>query len=77
MKCLNLSSSETCVITSMEKRILVADQPARSDSPTNASFKITEYKLYVLVVIFSAEDDNKLLEQLKTGFKKNNQMEQI
>ena len=77
MKCLNLSSSETCVITSMEKRILVADQPARSDSPTNAFFKITEYKLYVLVVILSAEDDNKLLEQLKTGFKKNNQMEQI
>ena len=35
---LALSWSETCVITSMEKRILVAGQPNRGDSPTNATF---------------------------------------
>ena len=34
---LALTWSETCVITSMEKRILVADQPNRCDSPTNAT----------------------------------------
>ena len=57
----------TCVITSMEKRILVA---GRGGSPTNARFKITDCKLYVPVVTLSAENDNKLLEQLKAGFKR-------
>ena len=55
---LTLSWSETCVITSMEKRILVAGQPNRGDSPTNAVFKIKDCKLHVPVVILSAENDN-------------------
>ena len=38
--------------------------------PTNATFKITDTKLYVPVVTLSAENDNKSLQQLKTGFKK-------
>ena len=54
----------------MEKRILVAGQPNRGDSPTNATVKVTDTKLYVRVVTLSAENDNKLLEQLKTGFKR-------
>ena len=54
----------------MEKRILVAGQPNIDGSPTNAIFKITDTKLYVPVVTLSAENDNKLLEQLKTGFKR-------
>ena len=71
MKCfLTLSWSETCVITSMEKRILVAGQPNRGDSPESAAFKIKDCKLYVPIVTLSAENDNKVLEQLKTGFKK-------
>ena len=69
---LTLSWSETCEITSMEKRILVAGQPNRGDSPESAAFKIKDSKLYVPVVNLSAQNDNKLLEQLKTGFKKNN-----
>ena len=67
---LALSWSEACVITSTEKRIFVAGQPDRGDSPTNAVFKIKDIKLYVPVVTLSAENDNKLLEQLKTGFKR-------
>ena len=67
---LALSWSETCVITSMEKRILIAGQPNRGDSRTNATFKIRDTKWYVLVVTLSAENNNKLLEQLKTGFKR-------
>ena len=67
---LALSWSETCVITIMEKRILVAGQPNRGDSPESAAFKIKECKLYVPVATLSAKNDNKLLEQLKTGFKK-------
>ena len=67
---LGLSWSANSVITSMEKRILVAGQPNRGDSPTNAIFKIKDTKLFAPVVTLSAENDNKLLEQLKTGFKK-------
>ena len=54
----------------MEKRILVAGQPNRGDSPTNAVFKIKDCKLYVPLVTRSAQNDNKLLEQLKTGSKR-------
>ena len=67
---LTLIWSETCLITNMEKRILVANQPDRGDSVESAAFKIKDCKLYVPVVTLSAEDDNKLLEQLKTGFKR-------
>ena len=67
---LTLSWSETCVITSLKKRILVAGEPNRGDSPTNATFKMKDGKLYVPVVTLSVENDNKLLEQLKTGFKR-------
>ena len=67
---LTLSWSGTCVITSMGKRILVARQPNRGDSPESATFKKTDSKLYVPVVTLSTENDNKLLEQLKTGFQR-------
>ena len=40
------------------------------DNPENATFKITDVKLFVSVVSLSKEDDIKLLEQLKTGFKR-------
>ena len=40
------------------------------DNPENAIFKITDTKLYVPVVTLSKENDTKLLEQLKTGFKR-------
>ena len=40
------------------------------DNPENATFKITDIKLFVPVVTLSKEDDIKLLEQLKTGFKR-------
>ena len=36
---------------------------------TGETFKINNTKLYVTVVTLSAENDNKLFEQLKTGFK--------
>ena len=40
------------------------------DNPENAIFQITDTKLYVPVVTLSKENNIKLLEQLKTGFKK-------
>ena len=66
---LPLTWAANCVITSMEKRT-IKDANNRDNSPTGATFKITDCKLYVLVVTLSAENDNKLLEQLKTGFKR-------
>ena len=40
------------------------------DNPENAIFEITDTKLYVPTVTLSKEDDIKLLEQLKSGFKR-------
>ena len=70
---LTLTWSENCVITSKATRDADPDaDPAVAgiNNPTNVVFKITDCKLYVPVVTLSAEDDNKLLEQLKTGFKR-------
>ena len=38
--------------------------------PTELKFEITDTKLYVPVVTLSKENDTKLLEKLKTGFKR-------
>ena len=70
---LTLTWSENCVITSKATREADPDaDPAVAgiNNATNAVFKITDCKLYVPVVTLSAEDDNKLSEQLKTGFKR-------
>ena len=39
------------------------------DNPKDATFQVTDTKLYVPVVTLSKENDVKFLEQLKTGFK--------
>ena len=68
-----LTRSENCVITSKATRDANPDaDPAvvTVNNPTNATLKITDTKLYVPAVTLSTEDDNKLLEQLKTGFKR-------
>ena len=73
---LTLTCSKNFIIASLEKR-RIGDINDRDNSPTNATFKIEHTKLYVPVVTLSAENNNKLLEQLKTGFEKNSQIEQI
>ena len=50
-----LTWSKDCVIT---------------NSTGEANFKLTETKLYVPVVTLSAQDNAKLLQQLKSGFKR-------
>ena len=70
-----LTRSKNCVLTSKATRDAVPAQgenPAttRVNNPTNATFKITDTKLYVLVVTSSTKDDNKFLEQLKSRFKR-------
>ena len=68
---LTLSWYGNCVITSLEKRVIGrSDLQRRDNSPTSAIFKITDCKLYVPVVTLSSEEDNELLNQLKSGFKR-------
>ena len=67
-----LTWSENCVLSDMKTRPANpnADPPVVSIAlPTGATFKITDTKLYVLVVTLSAQNDNNILEQLKAGFK--------
>ena len=70
-----LSWFKNCVL--IDKSTRQADYGANSvvyeiDNPKNATFKITDVKLFVPVVTLSKEDDIKLLEQLKTRFKRTN-----
>ena len=68
-----LTWSENCVLTSKATRDANPDvnlAVAAINNPTNATFKITDTKLYVPVVTLSTENDKKLLEQLRTGFKR-------
>ena len=70
---LTLSWYENCVITSKGTREAggTADVPIVAiNNPTNAVFKITDCKFYVPVVTLSSEEDNELLNQLKSGFKR-------
>ena len=63
-----LTWSRECGISSMERRVITNTR--RDTSPTNATFEITDTKLYVPVVTLSTKDDNNFLEQLKSGFKR-------
>ena len=68
-----LTWSENCVLTSKATRDADPDADpavAAINNPTNATFKITDTKLYVPVVTLSTENDKTLLEQLRTGFKR-------
>ena len=69
----NCGRWKSCVLTSKATRDDDPDADPAADeinNPTNATFKITDCKLYVPVVTLLAENDNKLLEQLKTGYKR-------
>ena len=66
-----LTWSENCVLTSKATRdAVLAPGVTRVNNPTNATFKITDTKLYVPVVTLLTKDDNNFLKQLKSGFKR-------
>ena len=68
-----LTWSENCVLTSKATRdanLNAHPAVAAINNPTNATFKITDVKLYVPVATLSTENDKTLLEQLRTGFKR-------
>ena len=70
-----LAWSENCFVTDIKTKAAVAapgNNPVRPaiNAPKNATFEITDTKLYVSVVTFSTKDDNKLLEQLQRGLER-------
>ena len=76
---LTLTWSENCVLTDITTHAARnanpnADPPVeargRINVPINATFQITDAKLYVPVVILSTENDKTFFEQLRTGFKR-------
>ena len=68
---LTLIWSKNCVITAETIQDADPNTPVLEiRAPAGAIFKITNPKLYVTVVTLSTEDDNKLLEQFTTEFKR-------
>ena len=72
---LPLTWSENCVsadITTQTARAAQGDNPVKTaaNAPTNATFQIIDTKLYVPVVTLSTENDERLLEELRKGFKR-------
>ena len=68
---LTLTWDKNCMITSLERRVIVGAVPAaRDNSPTGATFARTDCKFCVPVVTLSKNNDNELLSHLKSGFKR-------
>ena len=75
-----LINCEVEIILTWTKNCVLADTTVRAAgnnndppaivAPTGLEFQITDTKLYVPVVTLSKENDIKLLEKLKSGFKK-------
>ena len=62
-----LTWSKNCVLADMTVDV---DADPAIVAPSGVTFKIKDKKLYIPVVTLSKENDIKLLEQLKTGFKR-------
>ena len=75
-----LINCEIDLILSWSKNCVLADMTVRAAgnnddlpvivAPIELEFQIKDTKLYVPFVSLSTKDDNKLLEQLKSGFKR-------
>ena len=64
-----LTWSRNFVISSKGTRDADPDDDPAVNNPTNATFRITDTKIYVPVVTLSTDNDNKLFE-FKAGFKR-------
>ena len=65
-----LINCEVELILTWSKNCVLADMTAANNPPTKLEFQITDTKLYVQVVTLSKQNDKRLLEQLKSGFKR-------
>ena len=64
---MSLINCEINLILTCSKNCFIIDAPVKNQLPTST---ITDTKLYVPVVNLSTQDNAKLLEQLKSGFKR-------
>ena len=65
-----LINREVEIILTWSKNWVLADMTVANNPPTGLEFEIKDTKLYVPVVILSKENYIKLLEKLKSGFKR-------
>ena len=65
-----LVNCEVKIILTWTKIRVLTDMTVASNPPTGLEFQIKDTKLYVPVVTLSKENDIKLLEKLKSGFKR-------
>ena len=65
-----LINCEVELISTWSKNCVLADMTVANNPPTGLEFQIKDTKLYVPVVTLSKENDIRLLEQLKLGFKR-------
>ena len=65
-----LINCEVELILTWSKNCVLADMTVANNPPTGLEFQIKTQKLYVPVITLSKENDIKLLEQLKSGFKR-------
>ena len=59
-----------CVITSVANRTIGGSNPQRRVAPTGATLRRDDCKLYEPVVTLSKDDENKMLTNLKSGFRR-------
>ena len=64
-----LTWSKSCVLADMTARAAQGGNP-EIVAPTGLEFQITDTELYVPIVTLSKENDIKLSEKLKNGFKR-------
>ena len=67
---ISLINCEVEIILTWTKNCVLADMTAANNPPTGLEFQVKDTKLYVPVVTLSKESDIKLLEKLKSGFKR-------
>ena len=65
-----LINCELELILTWSKNCVLADMTVANNPPTGLECQITDKKMHVPVVTLSKENDTKLLEQLKSGFKR-------
>ena len=67
---ISLNNCEIELILTWSKNFVLVDTTAANNPPTGLGFQIKKTKLHVPVVTLSKENVKKLLEQLKSGFKR-------
>ena len=65
-----LINCEVELVLNWTKNCALTDMTVANNPPTGLEFQITDTKLYVRVVTLSKENEIKLLEKLKSGFKR-------